>query len=67
MLSDIGLLVFIAAVVIERIVLYVDGYLAASGRTTITQWTVRSPWRIALVVGLTLIGPAGVLVHFLAF
>ena len=54
-LSTTGLCVFVAFVLTSLVVLVVDAVRATTGQVTVTEWAVREPVRMSLLVA----APAG--------
>jgi hypothetical protein len=66
-ISTIGLSVFVAFVLTAFVVLAVDGVRAVTGQVTVTEWAVREPSRMFLLVAAAGFAACGLAVHLYFF
>lgn len=66
-LSTLGLMLFIISVIVSFSLLILDAYWAIGDHITITEWSVSNVWPIYVIFITTLIGPLGLLIHFIFF
>jgi hypothetical protein len=64
-LVSIGLVMYVASVLIGLGLLIWDATLALSNKTTITDWSAASWWRIALISGGIFLGWVGINLHLI--
>lgn len=66
-LTAIGLGVFVLQLLAAVGLLIWDAHRATADETTITEWAGESWWRVGSILGLVLVGWAGLALHLIGF